>query len=372
MKLLVINWRDLKHPLAGGAEAHIQNITSRLVSEFGHDVTFISNNHGGMLPSRERYDNLDLIRFGNEYNFNYLVMLKLKGIINEFKPDLIVEDVNKIPFYIPAYTSVPVMLVIPHLFSETIFKQANIAIASYVYLAEKLMYPIYKNCHVHVISNSTKDDLAQKGYKYDDISVAECGIDHSVYVPGNRKSERPTVCYTGRVKKYKSIDHLIKAAEILKKDIPDIRIVIIGQDDYLSELRLLSEKLGLSDNIEFPGYISHDDKIKLLQESHCLAYTSIKEGWGISNIEANGCGTPVVASNVPGLKDSVVDGESGLLYEYGNIDELAGKIKLILTNTALRKKLEEGALKWASKFTWDRTARLFNQVLEERYPDLYY
>jgi len=372
MKLLAINWRDPKHPLAGGAETHFHHILSRLSGKFGHEIIFMSNSHGGKLPHEDSYDGIAFKRFGSEFTFNFNVMKVIRKYVRDFQPDIIIEDVNKLPFLTPLFIKMPVMLVIPHLFSETIFKQTNFFIASYIYLAEKLMPSVYRHCHVHVISNSTKEDLAKRGYDADNISVAECGIEHEIYTPGSSKDSIPTVCYTGRLKKYKSVDHLLYAAVKVVEKLPKAKFIIIGSDDYLSELKHLAEKLGIQNNVEFPGYISIEDKIALLQISHCLAYTSIKEGWGISNIEANACGTPVVAADVPGLRDSVDNTVSGLLYEYGNIDDLAEKLLMILTDEKLRQKLDKGAVEWAKKFTWDLTANKFNAILQEQYPQLYY
>lgn len=371
MKLLVINWRDCKHPRAGGAETHIHSILSRLATSYGHEILFLANSSGGEIPATEEYDGVTFQRFGNEYNFNFLVPGRLKKAIRQFRPDLVIEDVNKLPFFSPKYIETPVLLVVPHLFSEAIYQETNFVFATYVYLAERLMIYTYRQCHIHVISDSTRDDLASKGYRREDISVAECGVDHAIYSPGGRKSDRFTICYTGRIRKYKSVDHLIRAAEKVLKVVPDARFVIIGDGDYLSELKKLTRRLGLDKSIEFPGFISQEAKVELLRSSHCLVYPSIKEGWGISNIEANACGTPVVAADVPGLRDSVDKGVSGLLYPYGNTDELADKIISVLTDEKLRISLEKGAVKWAGRFTWDNTALKFNDMLKSRYNDLY-
>ncbi|MFA5512579.1 MAG: glycosyltransferase, partial [Candidatus Kapaibacterium sp.] len=86
-----------------------------------------------------------------------------------------------------------------------------------------------------------------------------------------------------------------------------------------------------------------------------------KEGWGITNIEANACGTPVISANVPGLKDSVSVGKSGLLYEYGNINDLAEKIKSVLDNSAYFDELCTGSVEWAKQFSWDKSA---NDMIE--------
>jgi glycosyltransferase involved in cell wall biosynthesis len=82
-------------------------------------------------------------------------------------------------------------------------------------------------------------------------------------------------------------------------------------------------------------------------------------------IEANACGTPVVESDVPGLRDSVLDGQTGLLYEYGNIEQLVEKISLVLRDERFRSRLAEGALRWASSFTWESSADKMEDVLRE-------
>jgi glycosyltransferase involved in cell wall biosynthesis len=82
--------------------------------------------------------------------------------------------------------------------------------------------------------------------------------------------------------------------------------------------------------------------------------------------EANACGTPAIASDVPGLRDAVQDGQTGLLYRYGDIGDLAGKITLMLKDHDLRSRLSSNALAWAARFSWDEAARLTIQVLQQR------
>lgn len=372
MRLLVVNWRDYRHPFAGGAEVHIHNIITRLSEKYGHKILYVCNRCGKKLSERETYDGIDFLRFGNEYNFNFIFTKRIKSIVREFKPDLIVEDVNKVPFYSPLYLKIPVLLIVPHLFSRAIFRETNPLFASYIYVLEKLMRPVYRNCHLHVISNSTKEDLVGMGYRREDISVAECGIDHQEYFPDGKKASIPIICYTGRIKKYKSIEHLIKAAPRILETAPNAKFIIIGGGERLDALKRLTKRMGLEKSVDFPGFIPHKDKVELLRSAYCLVYPSIKEGWGISNIEANACGTAVVAADVPGLRDSVNPNSSGLLYEYGNMEELAQSVISIITDNQLRSRLEKGALEWAKRFTWDNTAEKFNDVLRIRFGNIYY
>jgi glycosyltransferase involved in cell wall biosynthesis len=87
-----------------------------------------------------------------------------------------------------------------------------------------------------------------------------------------------------------------------------------------------------------------------------MVNASMKEGWGITNLEANACGVPVVSADSPGLRDSVKSGTSGLLYPFGDTSMLASTIIRVLEDDSMRQQLSEGAISWANQFTWDRSA----------------
>jgi glycosyltransferase involved in cell wall biosynthesis len=179
------------------------------------------------------------------------------------------------------------------------------------------------------------------------------------------KYEQPTVLYLGRIKKYKSIQHLISAFATVKKELPNARLMVVGAGDYLVPLQHQAESLGLSDSVEFPGFVSMEEKVERMRRAHVAVLPSLKEGWGLTNIEANAVGTTVIAANVPGLKDSVRDGHSGYLFEYGNIGQLADKITRVLTDEPLRRQLEQNAVAWADTFNWDDAAREFEQLVKD-------
>ena len=116
--------------------------------------------------------------------------------------------------------------------------------------------------------------------------------------------------------------------------------------------------------MKFWGFVDEKTKIKLLSKSHLVVNTSVKEGWGITNIETNACGTPVISANSPGLRDSVKVGQSGFLYEYGNIDELANLMLSVVQNEDLRHSLSIGAIDWAKNFSWDKSATEMIEMME--------
>ncbi len=109
--------------------------------------------------------------------------------------------------------------------------------------------------------------------------------------------------------------------------------------------------------MEFTGFVQEDRKLLELRRAWVAALPSEKEGWGLTVIEANACGTPVVASDSDGLRDSVKPGETGLLVPHADPPALADALRKILAAPELRARLSEGGLAWARTFTWERTAR---------------
>ncbi len=364
MRILALNWNDLSNPFAGGAEVHLEELLRRLV-RYGHEVTLFCSGYQNCLPE-ETIEEIRIIRRGNRYNFNLIAPFHLRRLVKKNRFDILVEDINKIPFYTPLYLKLKTLVVVPHLFATTVFQEINFVLGTYIYLAERPLVPIYRGMPFNVISESTAEDIAERGVPRDSISVIHCGINRQVYSRDTNvpKYERPTILYLGRIKKYKSIQHLIKAFALVKKEVPDARLMVVGNGDYLDKLKSLSRSLGLSADVEFPGFVSLENKVERMRRAHVAVLPSLKEGWGLTNIEANAVGTPVIAANVPGLKDSVQDGQTGFLYAYGDITELARKIVTILTDDNLRAKLEKVGLQWADGFNWDKAAKKFEALLE--------
>jgi glycosyltransferase involved in cell wall biosynthesis len=365
VKILALNWQDLKNPLSGGAEVHLEELLRRLAA-MGHSVTlFCSNFKGG--ATEEVVEGVRIIRAGSRFNFNWIAPRHIRRLIRSERYDLFLEDINKIPFYTPFYQRLPTLVIVPHLFSTTVFSEINFVLGSYIYISEMPLTLVYRRKRFCVISESTQADMVARGIPEKNISVIHCGIDAGLYNndKGYAKYDHPSVLYLGRIKKYKSVHHLIEAFKIVKASIPDARLRIVGAGDYLPRLQARAEELGLSGSVEFPGFVPEEKKVEYLCRTHVAVYPSLKEGWGLTNIEANSCGTAVVAADTPGLRDSVKDGVSGLLYEYGDIAQLADKIRLLLTDHELRARVEAGGLAWAARFNWDLAADRFLNLCRE-------
>jgi len=363
-RILVINWQDIRNPLGGGAEVHLHEIFKR-IAQMGHEVTLLCCRHND-LPPDETVDSIKIIRRGNRYFFNYLAPFIYWRLSRRHTFDVVIDDINKIPFYTPLFVKRPLLGVIHHLFGTSIFIEAPLPVALYVTFAEWLIPKIYRGTPMVVVSNSTRQELVGKGFRQDSIDLVYNAVDITSYqATPEKKSIQPMVGYLGRIKKYKSVNHLILAFQKVKQNIPDAMLLIVGDGDDLPRLKKLVRALKLSDSVTFTGATYHQQKIDFLNRMWLMVNPSPKEGWGLTVIEGNACGVPVIAANSPGLRDSVVDGQTGLLYPYGDVDQLADSIVTLIRDHQLRHKLAAHCSRWAEKFNWDNSAHDMLHAIEK-------
>lgn len=367
MRILAINWQDRKHPYAGGAEVHLHEIFSRLGAR-GHQVSLLCCGFDDA-PALEEYDNMRIIRRGGRLLFNWGVKGWTRELMRREDFDVVIDDINKIPFYTARFIDKPILGIVHHLFGKAIYQEVDPVSATYVYLAEALVPRYYRAVPMMVVSESTRDDLVSKGMNRDLIRVVHNGIDLSQYSAGRPtdKAPEPTICFLGRIKKYKSIDHLLYAVKKLLAETPRLRVDIVGSGGDEGRLKKLAVDLGIADSTTFHGYTRLERKVEIVRRAWVVVCPSVKEGWGLTNIEANACGTPVVCADVPGLRDSARHDQTGLLYPYGDIAALTDRVRRILNDQDLRERLSRGAVEWAGRFSWDRAAdqteALLNQII---------
>ena len=363
LNVLVFNWRDIGNPEAGGAEVHVHEIMRTLVKR-GHRVTQLASSFPGC-EKNAAADGVRILRRGNWYAANFTLPLAYLRELRSERFDVVVEDINKIPFYTPLFTKAPVLAIVPHLFGTTVFQEASFPFAMYVYSYERLIPAVYRGVRFLAISESTKRDLAARGIRPERVSVVECGLDHGLYRPLPVPRDENLVVYLGRLRKYKCVHLVIQAMKPVRERVPGARLVVVGDGPYRKTLESLAVSLGLSGAVEFRGHVSQDEKVRLLSQAAVAANPSPKEGWGLTVVEANACGVPVVASRSPGLVDSVRDGQTGILVEHGSVEQLASKLVELLVDKGLRERLSAGAIEWAGRFSWETCGALSAEVIEE-------
>lgn len=362
MKILILNWRDVKHPRAGGADFRLQHVYAPLARQ-GHEVVLYSCAFPGCEPD-DTIDGIEVHRLGNDFTFSFLCMLKLRGWVEKHRPDIVVEDLNKLPFYSPIVYKGPLIIQMHHLWSSSIFREAFFPMALFIWLSEEMIRFVYRTCRFSVVSESTRTELLAMGVPGENIRVIHNGADLSRYQPAEGPKE-PFMLWISRLQKYKGPVDAVKVLEKLLPDFPELKLVVVGDGPFRSRIEKHIAKRGLQDKVTLTGFIGEDEKIGLLQRAAVHLQSSYKEGWGLSVIEANACGCPVVANDTTGLCDSVIDGETGLLYNHCDINDAASKVRSVLTNEPLRDRLVEKGRGWASTFSWERNTREILEYLHE-------
>ncbi len=353
VKILLVNWQDRENPQAGGAEIHLHEIFGRLAAR-GHDVTLLCGGWPGCAP-RVTLDGIDVIRIGTRLSWPALARGAYRRLFPDRPHDVLVEDINKMPLFTPRWGARRVVALVPHLFGGTAFQELPAPVAAVVWLSERPLASEYRGVPFHAISESTADDLVQRGIRRELIRVIYPGIDTSHYTPAPaERSSVPVFSYLGRLKRYKGIDLVLRA--FAEASIPDATLEIAGAGDHRPHLERLAASLDLGHRARFLGRISEEDKVSLLRRSWALAFASPKEGWGITNLEAAACGTPVVASSSPGIRESVRDGDTGFLVPHGNTVAMAVALQRIASSPALVRTLGAAARTFAESFTWERAA----------------
>jgi glycosyltransferase involved in cell wall biosynthesis len=354
--LLAINFRDPAHPEAGGAELHLAHILAEAVRR-GWRVTWLASGFPGGAREAE-HAGIRVARRGSWWDFNWVVPGVLRREFSSPAPDLVVEDINKVPCFAPWWTDAPVAVIVPHLFGVTALREASLPVALYVMALEALIPTVYRRSRFVAISESTRDDLAARGIAPSRVAVVHCGLDHSTYRPdaAAAKCERPTVLFVGRLRRYKGVDWVMRAFPAVRARVPGARLQVVGDGPFEPQLRRAAVRLGVAEAVEFLGFLPAAEKVRRLRQAWVVVQPSPKEGWGLTVVEAGACGTAVVAADSPGLRDSVRRDETGLLVPYGDDAALAGALARVLEDRALRERLAAAGVARARTFSWSACA----------------
>ncbi len=366
MRILVLNWRDLRHPEGGGAEVHFFEIFKRLAAK-GHEIVLLTTRTANMSKTDE-YDGIKILRWGSTYFFNWEAPGLIKRVLKEFKADVVIDDVNKIPFFTPSRigkNGPATAVFFHHLFGKTIFELTIFPLAHYVLRLEKLSGMLYRHTQCCTVSPSTKAELIKIGFREQNITIIENSVDTDVYFPDPEvERENDLLLFTGRLKSYKNVGLLLEAMRILADRGRRLRLAIVGCGDDEQALRRKVTQLKLYNDVEFLGFVSEATKVDLYRRAFLFVNPSKKEGWGITNIEANACGAVVVANDAPGIRDAVRHEETGLLYRENDLGDLIACMERAIDNRELRQKLTAGGLRWARTFSWDSSAEKMEKWLK--------
>jgi glycosyltransferase involved in cell wall biosynthesis len=366
MKVLVINWRDIYNPEAGGAEIHIDEILKRKPENW--EVDFVSSLYKNA-SSEDETKSYKIYRIPDSFLFNYKFRFSWDKIYSKKSYDLIIDDISKIPLALPIYVkNTPIIALIHHVHGKSLFRELSFPLAFYVSTMERYLLRYYVDTPIITVSESTKKELMRL-YPYKKISVSNAGIDldNLTKCYSENSPRDPILLYLGRLKRYKRIDHIIRSFAIVKKKINNAELWIVGKGDDEKRLKKMVSCLELDKSVKFLGFVPDREKFSIFSRAKIYLISSEKEGWGNSVIEANAAGLPVIGYDVEGLRDSISDGFTGYLVENGNIEQFAEKTIQLLENDELSIRMSRQANLWASSFGWDNMARNFYKIIRETY-----
>ena len=364
MKILVVNWNDRENPHAGGAEIHLHALFGRLAG-WGHQVDLIASGWPRAARTTE-LDGIRVQRVGGRHSFALQGRGAVRRALAASAYDVVVEDVNKLPLFLCTLTPLPFVAIVPHLFGTTAFAEANWPMAAAVWLAERALPRAYRRAAFHAISESTREDLVARGVAAARIEVVYPGVDSTWFCPDRAtpRAEHPTFLYVGRLKRYKGVEIALRALAVARRTRPDLTLAVAGQGDDRPRLERVAGELGLGDAVRFLGFVGEDEKRRLLRRAWAVVFPSPKEGWGISNVEAAACGTPALASDSPGLRESVRHGATGYLVPHGDADALAQRLLALANDAALVMRLGRAARAFAEGLSWETAARATEAQLQ--------
>jgi len=353
MNILWYNWKDTRHPGAGGAENYTYEIARRLVTK-GHSVTLFVSEFDGC-RKEECVDGISIIRDGGKYSVYPKAKSFYKQKGKEF--DVVVDEINTRPFLTPKFVGDSKIVALIHqLAREFWFYETPLPVALVGYFFfEKRWLRNYIHVPTITVSESTRKDLDTIGFEK--VFLVPNGLNVKPVSEVPEKTEKPTIIYVGRMKKAKRPQDVIKAFRIVKQQVPDAQLWMVG-DGYLRK-RLE----GRAKDVKFFGYVDNKTRDDLIKRSWVLAVPGVREGWGQVVTDSNALGTPGVGYNIPGLRDSIKDEYSGLLVD-NNPNSLASGLIRTLRDNALRETLSKKALQRALQFSWERSANEFAEVIE--------
>jgi glycosyltransferase involved in cell wall biosynthesis len=255
----------------------------------------------------------------------------------------------------------PIIALIHQLAREFWFYETQFPLnyIGYYYL-EKKWLSNYKDIITLTVSNSTKIDLEELGFKK--LFVVPPGLNVTPLLTVEEKEANPTVVFIGRLKRAKLPHHALQAFSIIKREIPDAKMWVIG-DGYLRE-KLKSFKIK---DVTFFGHVSNEKKYKLLSRAHIILTPAVREGWGLIVTEANAMGTPAIGYDVHGLRDSIRHDETGITIKERSPGAMAQQAILLLRDPNRLYRYSTNALEFSKQFSWDKTASFFHKVLSNQF-----
>jgi glycosyltransferase involved in cell wall biosynthesis len=363
-RIHMLSWRDLADVEAGGSEVHASTI-ARLWAEAGIDITLRTSYAQGQAPVVTRDGYRVIRRAGRYLVFPRAVGAEILG--RHGQRDALVEIWNGMPFFSPVWNRGPGVILLHHVHAEmwkmVLGEEAPWA-ATLGDTIERRIAPLaYRRAQIVTLSQSSKDEIIEMLHlPAGNIHVMSPGID-PMFTPGGDRSPKPMVMAVGRLVPVKRYDRLIRAVAHARQRHPQLTLTIVGEGYEREALDEQVRTMDGGDWVNFAGHVSDNELVELYRRAWLVAGASAREGWGMWLTEAAACGTPGVATRIPGHTDAVVDGETGILVDRDDDMALGDAIADLIGDDDRRAQFGAAALARATRFTWEATAAGIMRVL---------
>jgi glycosyltransferase involved in cell wall biosynthesis len=364
MRIAILNWRDFRHPEAGGAELYCHEVARELAAD-GHRVVLVTSR-----PERtwehENRDGYAIVRRGGRFSVYPAVLWWL--LVHRNRVDAVIDSQNGIPFFAPLAVRrrTAVVLLMHHVHQDQFglyFGRLGAAVGRR--LESTVARRVYGHRPVAAVSPSTRTAVRRRLRFRGPIRLAPCGLPPEL--PADRaRSATPRIVTVGRLVPHKQLRLLIDAMPVVSAAVPDVELHLVGDGPERPFLEALAAVRGVSERVVFHGRVPDTVRDDLLRSAWLTVNPTRGEGWGLSVMEANRHGVPTVALRVDGIRDSVVDGVTGWLVD--TPDELGPAIAGALTTLAdpvENHRWEAATRGWSARFTWRRTAEHLTAMLRQ-------
>ncbi|KAB1503179.1 glycosyltransferase family 4 protein [Corynebacterium sp. 320] len=380
MKIVLLCWRDTNHPEGGGSERYLERVGSYLAAQ-GHEVIFRTAAYKGAPRASWNINGVDVgpgddhpaassafrvIRGGGNLTvypraLAWLLWQRLRGRT----PDAVVDTQNGVPFFASVISGAPTVVLTHHCHKEQ-WSVAGPFLSRLGWLIESTISPWVHRANKWVtVSQPSADEFIGLGVPAHNMTIIRNGVDPAPQ-PEDQVSPEDVdtvhIVTLSRLVPHKQIEHALLALAGIVRDYPQVRLDVVGDGWWMDKLRDYAEELNIEQYVVFHGHVSEDQKHRILNRASLHVMPSRKEGWGLAVIEAGQHGVPTVGYKASaGLKDSVIDGETGVLVE--NEGDFITTIEKLIENPDWRRRLGDAARRRAESFSWDATGRAWERLL---------
>ncbi len=364
--VLFLNWRDTRNPEGGGSEVYVERVAGELARR-GHRVTLFCAAHAEGPAEEITGTGVRVLRRGGRHTVYLRAALTyLAGFLGigpmsrrHGRPNVIVDVGNGLPFLSPLWSRCPVIALVHHVHREQWPVVLSPRLARVGWWIESTLAPrVYRRCRYVTVSGSTRDELAVLGVDPERVSIVHNGTPDMTTTGPVERTAHPSLVVLGRLVPHKQVEVALDAVAALAGELPGLTLVVAGQGWWERDLRAYAAELGIAERVRFAGFVTEQEKRTLLSEAWVALTPSLKEGWGLTIVEAGAVGTPTVAfRGAGGVEESLVDRRTGLLAD--DPADYTAKVRLLLTDDALRAAMGAAARAHAASFTWPAAGERF-------------